>query len=140
MIVAFDTAFFVLHYFSSEESVLNKTQKILTQCRKLGNEGILPTMALGEFYALTRKKAGRDIGEKYFKELINSGLNVVDLTIDIAKQAGMFRHKYKGKIPWGDCIIAATALLEKAEILLTEDPHFKQIKEIKAQTLAEAKI
>lgn len=108
--------------------------------QKLGNEGILPTMALGEFYALTRKKAGRDVSEKYFKELVNSGLKVVNLTIDIAKQAGIFRHKYKEKIPWEDCIIAATALLEKAEILLTEDPHFKQLKEVKAQTLAEAKI
>jgi predicted nucleic acid-binding protein len=140
MIIAFDTTFFVLHYFSSEENVLNKTQKILTHCRKLGNEGILPTMVLGEFYALTRKKAGRDIAERYFKELVNSGLNIIDLTTDIAKQAGMFRHKYGEKIPWGDCIIAATAFLEEVEILLTEDPHFKQFKEIKAQTLAEAKI
>ncbi|MBX5321453.1 MAG: PIN domain-containing protein [Candidatus Bathyarchaeota archaeon] len=140
MIIAFDTTFFVLHYFSNEESILNKTQKIFTECRKLGNKGILPTIVLGEFYALVRKKTGRDIAEKYFRELINSGLNIINLTIDIAKQAGIFRHKYKEKLPWGDCIIAATAFLEDAEILLTEDPHFKQFREIKARTLAEIKI
>ncbi|MEM1563585.1 MAG: PIN domain-containing protein [Candidatus Bathyarchaeia archaeon] len=136
----FDTTFLVLHYFSNEENVLNKTQKIITQCRKLGNKGILPTIVLGEFYALTRKKAGRDVAEKNFRELINSGLGIINLTAEVAKQAGIFRHKYQEKIPWGDCIIASTAFLEKADVILTEDPHFKQIKEVKAQTLAQMKI
>ncbi len=140
MIITFDTTFFVLHYFSNEEDVLNKTRKILTQCRKLGNKGILPTIVLGEFYALTRKTAGRDVAERYFRELVNSGLCIADLTAEIAKQAGIFRHKYQERIPWGDCIIATTAFLEKAEILLTEDPHFKLLKEVKVHTLAEMKV
>jgi len=140
MIIAFDTTFFVLHYFSSEEKVLDKTRRILTQCRKLGNKGIVPTIVLGEFYALTRKTAGRDVAEKNFRELVNSGLDIVNLTAEIAKQAGIFRHKYQEKIPWGDCIIAATAILEGAETLLTEDPHFKQFKEVKVQTLAEIEV
>jgi len=101
MIITFDTTFFTLHYFSSEETVLSKTKKILINIRKLGNEGLLPTIVLGEFYVLTRKKAGRDIAEKYFNELANSGLRIIDLTKDIAKQAGVLRHKYKEKIPWG---------------------------------------
>jgi predicted nucleic acid-binding protein len=140
MIITFDTTFFTLHYFSSEETVLSKTKKILINIRKLGNEGLLPTIVLGEFYVLTRKKAGRDIAEKYFNELANSGLRIIDLTKDIAKQAGVLRHKYKEKIPWGDCIIAATAFLNKTEILLTEDPHFKLLKEVKAETITEIKI
>ena len=140
MIITFDTTFFTLHYFSSEETVLSKTKKILINIRKLGNEGLLPTIVLGEFYVLTRKKAGRDIAEKYFNELANSGLRIIDLTKDIAKQAGVLRHKYKEKIPWGDCIIAATAFLNKTEILLTEDPHFKLLKEVKVETITEIKI
>jgi predicted nucleic acid-binding protein len=140
MIITFDTTFFTLHYFSSEETVLSKTKKILINIRKLGNEGLLPTIVLGEFYVLTRKKAGRDIAEKYFNELANSGLRIIDLTKDIAKQAGVLRHKYKEKIPWGNCIIAATAFLNKTEILLTEDPHFKLLKEVKAETITEIKI
>jgi len=140
MIITFDTTFFTLHYFSSEETVLSKTKKILINIRKLGNEGLLPTIVLGEFYVLTRKKAGRDIAEKYFNELANSGLRIIDLTKDIAKQAGVLRHKYKEKIPWGNCIIAATAFLNKTEILLTEDPHFKLLKEVKVETITEIKI
>lgn len=140
MIIVLDTTFFVLHYFSDEEGVLSKTQKILTQCRKLGNKGILPTIVLGEFYALTRKRAGRDVAEKFFRELVNSGLEIINLTADVAKQAGIFRYKYQEKIPWGDCIIAAIAFLEKADIILTEDPHFGQLKEVKGRTLAEVKV
>lgn len=140
MIITFDTTFFVLHYFSNEETVLSKTKKILTHIRKLGNEGLLPTIVLGEFYVLVRKKAGRDIAEKYFNDLVNSGLSIAELTKDIAKQAGVLRHKYEEKIPWGDCIIAATAFLNKAEFLLTEDAHFKRFKEVKAETIAEIKI
>lgn len=140
MIVTIDTTFLVLHYFSREENTLYKTRKVLYSCRKLGNKGILPTIVLGEFYALTHKRAGRDVAEKHFNELVNSGLSIIELTIDISKQAGIFRRRYEEKLPWGDCIIAATGVLNKAEIVITEDPHFKQLKEIRAETLAEVKI
>lgn len=125
----------MLHYFSKEEDTLAKTRKVLYNCRKLGNKGILPTIVLAEFYALTSKRAGKIVAEKHFNELVNAGLNIIELTVDISKQAGIFRRKYKEKIPWGDCIIAATAVLNKAEIMITEDPHFKQFKELKAKTL-----
>jgi len=140
MIITLDTTFFVLHYFSKEENILSKTKRILHNCRKLGNKGILPTIVLGEFYALTHKKAGRDVAEKYFNELVKSGLSIIELSTIIAKQAGIFRRKYEEKIPWGDCITAATGVLNNSEIMVTEDPHFKQLKEIKAETITEVRV
>jgi len=140
MKVTLDTTFFALHYFSKGGGILAKTKRILYSCRKLGNRGIVPTMVLGEFYALTHKKAGREAAEKYFDEIVNSDLSIVELTVDISKQAGLLRQKYEEKIPWGDCIIAATGILNDAETIVTEDQHFKQIKEIKAEKLADVKI
>ncbi len=140
MIVTLDTTFFVSHYFSKDEETLSKTRKILYSCRKIGSKGILPTIVLGEFYVLTRKKAGRDVAEKYFMELMKSGLSITDMSAEIAKQAGILRLKYEEKIPWGDCIIAATGILNNASVIITEDPHFKQLKEIKAETLTEVKV
>lgn len=140
MIVTLDTTFFVLHYFSKEEDTLSKTRKVLYTCRKLGNKGILPTIVLAEFYALTHKRAGKDVAEKHFNELVNSGLRIIELTVDISRQAGIFRRKYEEKIPWGDCIIAATGVLNKAEIVVTEDPHFKRFEELKAKTLTQIRI
>lgn len=135
MRVTLDTTFFVLHYFSKESNILAKTKEILHGCRKLGSKGIVPTIVLAEFYALTHKKVGKEVAEKHFNEIVNSGLSIVELTVEISKQAGIFRRKYEEKIPWGDCIIAATSLFNKVEIVVTEDPHFKQIKEIKAEGL-----
>jgi len=140
LIVTLDTTFFVLHYFSKEEDTLSKTRKVLYTCRKLGNKGILPTIVLAEFYALTHKRAGKDVAEKHFNELVNSGLRIIELTVDISRQAGIFRRKYEEKIPWGDCIIAATGVLNKAEIVVTEDPHFKRFEELKAKTLTQIRI
>jgi len=138
--VTLDTTFFVLHYFSKEEDTLSKTRKVLYTCRKLGNKGILPTIVLAEFYALTHKRAGKDVAEKHFNELVNSGLRIIELTVDISRQAGIFRRKYEEKIPWGDCIIVATGVLNKAEIVVTEDPHFKRFEELKAKTLTQIRI
>ncbi|MEM2925790.1 MAG: PIN domain-containing protein [Methanocellales archaeon] len=140
MIITFDTTFFVLHYFSREEELLSKTKRILYASRRLGNKGLVPTIVLGELYALTHKKAGRDLAEKRFNEIIHSGLSIVELSAEISKQAAIYRRKYEEKIPWGDCIIAATGALAKAEFIITEDPHFGEIEEVKARKLAEVKI
>jgi len=77
------------------------------------------------------------VAEKHFNELANSVLNIKALTVDISRQAGIFKRKYEEKIPWRDCIIAATGVLNKTEIVVTEDPHFKQFKELKAKTLTQ---
>jgi len=140
MKVVFDTNFFVLHYFSKDGEIASKTRAVLNSCRKLGNRGFLPTIVVGEFYAISQKWAGRDVAGKNFKEMINSGLNIVEMTAEISRQAAIFRMEYKEDIPWGDCIIAATALLHGADVVVTEDPHFKQIGEIKAKTLSELRI
>jgi len=140
MILVLDTTFFALHYFSKDEEVLSKTKRTLYLCRKLGNRGIIPTMVLCEFYALTHKKAGRILAEKHFNEMVNSGLRIVELSIEASRQAGIIRRKYEEEIPWGDCIIAATGLVSKADYIVTEDPHFKQIKEVKPRNLEELRL
>lgn len=40
--------------------------------------------------------------------MVNLGLSIVELSSEASKQAGVLRRKYEEKIPWGDCIIAAT--------------------------------
>ena len=58
-------------------------------------------MHAGEFYALTHKKAGRDVAEKCFNELVKSGLSIVNMTVNVARQAGILGRRYEEKIPWG---------------------------------------
>lgn len=140
MKITLDTTFLALHYFSGEEAVLLKTKRLLNTCRKLGNRGILPTIVLAEFYALTHRKAGQDVAEKCFHEIVESGLDIVELSIDVSRQAAILRRRYEEKIPWGDCIIAATGLINKTEFIVSEDPHVKQIEEVKTRKLEDVKI
>ena len=131
-----DTTFFVLHYFSDDSEVQSKSREILRMCRILGNRGILPTIVMAEFYVQVAKRVGRQEARKLFNELNNADLDIVDMDAVIAELAGRLRHKYQEKIPWGDCIVAASALNNKTGIVISEDPHFSKINEIKMRKLA----
>lgn len=113
--------------------MLQKTKAIIRSCRRLGHKGLIPAIVLAEFYALARKTAGRDAAEKYFAEMLHSGLDVVPLSTTIAKQAGVLRAKYQEKIPCGDCLIAAMAVENKVDRIVTEDPYFARIREVRAK-------
>jgi predicted nucleic acid-binding protein len=140
LILVLDTTFLFLHYFSDDERILAKTRETLRVSRKLGNRGIMPTIVLAEFYAQTYKRTGREVADKHFREVVNSGLQIVPLTEQISYQAGLIRAKYHEKVPWGDCIVAATAVQNKAKFVVTEDPHLMDIKEIEARTTSELRL
>ena len=127
----------MLHYFSDNEDILTKTRETLRISRKLGNRAILPTIVLAEFYAQTYKRAGKSIADKHFRELLDSGLVIVPLTEQISYQAGLLRAKYQEKVPWGDCIVAGTAVQNKAKFVVTEDMHLMGIREIDARRTSE---
>jgi predicted nucleic acid-binding protein len=133
--VVLDTTFFVLHYFSKDSAIQAKSREILHSCRKLGNKGVLPTIVLAEFYVQAAKRAGREQAKKLFKEMYNAGLHVIDMDVAIAERAASLRHRYQEKVPWGDCIVAASGLNNKANIIISEDPHFDEINEIKTRKL-----
>lgn len=137
MILVLDTTFLILHYFSNDDKVLVKTREILRTSRKLGNKGILPTIVLAEFFAQTYRRTGREVADKYFREIVDSGLDIVPLTREISYHAGMLRAKYQEKVPWGDCIVAATAAQNRAKFVVTEDPHLVNIKEIETRRTSE---
>lgn len=139
MIVTLDTSFFIVHYFSKEPDLLKKSRTALHYCKLAGNKGIIPTIVLAEFYAIARRSAGKDVAELRLKELVDSGLEVVQLSQDMARESGILRVKYQEKIPWGDCLIAGTHIVERADLILGEDPHFGQIREVKTKKLAEFK-
>jgi predicted nucleic acid-binding protein len=69
------------------------------------------------------------MAETRYHALMESGLQIINLTSTIAKQAGLIKCQHKN-IPMGDCIIAATAISNQARIL-SDDPHYDNIKETK---------
>lgn len=136
MRLVLDTNFFFLHYFSTGDRAA-KTKAVLNKCRKIGNIGIIPTIVIGESYAVIQRISGRSVAEKAYSEMVNSKLQLIDMTQEIAKQAGVLRIKCQESIPWGDCIIAATAMIHDADYVVSEDPHFKKLNGIDVRSLEE---
>jgi predicted nucleic acid-binding protein len=137
VIIVLDTTFLILHYFSNDEKVLARTRETFRTYRKLGNKAIVPTIVLAEFFAQTYKRAGREVADKYFREIVNSDLDIIPFTKEISHHTGVLRAKYQEKVPWGDCIVAATAAQNRAKFVVTEDPHFVGIKEIETRRTSE---
>jgi predicted nucleic acid-binding protein len=119
---------FLAEYFSSSTNTKEKANRKLNQLIDR-NEGILPTMVIAEITKITCGRQGKDMAESHYQALIQSGLQIENLTPPIAQQAGLLKCAYQN-LPMGDCIIAATALIHHARVL-SDDPHFDCIAEIK---------
>ena len=123
----YDTRFFVAHYYSQDAAVLKKTKEAIRKA-----EGrFISAIVIHEFYQLTLQREGRETAILR-TALLERDFKVVKVDAEIAKSAAELRHKYK--ISMADSIIAATALLLKATCL-SNDPHFKSVKEIKTTWL-----
>jgi predicted nucleic acid-binding protein len=123
-----DTRFLRECFFSNQDA---SRQKIARRLNSLiaSNEGILPTIVLAEITKIACALRGKDMAHSRFQALIQSGLQIQGLTPQIAEQAGLLKCQYSN-LPMGDCIIAATALLNHARVL-SDDPHFDELKEVK---------
>jgi len=62
--------------------------------------------------------------------LLEKDFKVLDVDSEIAKRSAELRHRYK--VSMADSIIAATSQSLDATCL-SDDPHFKSIKEIKTK-------
>ena len=123
-----DTRFLSEYFYSAQtEAKKRTTQKLKELIHK--NEGILPTIVIAEIIQITCQKRGKDMAESRYEALTQSGLQIQNLTPQIAKQAGFLKCSYRS-VPIGDCVIAATAIENHARVL-TDDPHFDEMKETK---------
>jgi len=123
-----DSRFLIEHYYSTNTETKQKTSKKLKELIQR-NQGLLPTIVISETIKMVCEKIGREEAEICYLSIIASGLQIQNLNPTIAKQAGLLKCQYKN-IPMGDCIIASTAIINQAKIL-SDDPHFDNIKEAK---------
>ena len=123
-----DTRFLREYFYSTQNEIKQKTIRKLNALTAK-NEGILPTIVIAEITQITCAIRGKDLAQSRYQGLIQSGLDIQNLTPLIAQQAGLFKCQYSD-LPMGDCIIASSALLNHAKVL-SDDPHFDCINEIK---------
>ncbi|MGI0081329.1 MAG: PIN domain-containing protein [Nitrososphaerales archaeon] len=130
MIRTVDTRFLIRHFTADTDDLKRRTRE---KIRELQSESaIVPTIVIHELYRHQYQLLGRETADVRFRLIVNSGFRVVDLDTGIARDAAELRCKYP-RTPTADAIIAATAIRFKSFRVLTDDPHFQSIKEIKTE-------
>ena len=117
----YDTRFFVEFFYSK-----NETQHKRLSEEKKRKEKYVSAIVIHELYKLSLVREGREIA-KLRANLIKKDFQVVPVDDQTAQISAELRQKYD--LSMGDSMIAATASMLKA-VCISDDPHFKQIKEI----------
>ncbi|NLE06195.1 MAG: type II toxin-antitoxin system VapC family toxin [Crenarchaeota archaeon] len=120
--VVYDTRFFLEHYYSRENSRLQKTKEAIQKAK----ERFISAIVLHEIYWLTLEQEGQETAT-IRAGLLEKDFKVVKIDAEIAKNSAQLRHKYR--IGIAESIIAATAQALKATCL-SDDPNFKSVDEI----------
>jgi predicted nucleic acid-binding protein len=117
----YDTRFFASAYYSKDEKL---AQRIREEKRR--QEKFISTVVIHEVYRLTLQREGRETAVLRIG-LLKQDFKVIPVTSEIAEISAELRQKHK--LSMGDSMIAATASSLKA-LCVSDDPHFKRIKEI----------
>ena len=120
----FDSRFFIEFYYSKDQAL---RQKILE--KKRFKDKYVSAIVINEVYNLSLSRDGREVAQL---RAISMGkeFQVIPVDDQIAQLSAEFRHKYR--LSMGDSMIAATASILKT-VCISDDPHFKQIKEIETE-------
>jgi|SRR5450759_1861518 predicted nucleic acid-binding protein len=120
----YDSRFFVEFYYSKDQTLRRKMEE-----EKRRRDKYVSTIAVHEIYHLSLAREGREVA-KLRAISIKNDFQVTPVDDQIAQASAELRHKYS--LSMGDSMIAATAFILKA-VCITDDPHFKQIKEIQTE-------
>jgi len=121
----YDTRFFIEHYYSKDQEVLQKTREEMRRTK----ERYVSAIVIHEVYQLTLKTEGREAAVLR-TSLLEKDFKIINVDSTIAKSSAELRHKYKTSM--ADSLIAATSLSLNATCL-SDDPHLRLVKEIKTR-------
>ena len=88
---------------------------------------LMPSIVVTEFIKLAGKRLGEEAALIFLKELTTRGATIVAIDEKIALEAGKLSLR-QWDVPIADSLIGATTLVHRAEHVVSDDQHFKQIK------------
>ena len=117
----YDSMFFIELFYSAD---LTQRRKI-EEKKRIKNKYV-SAIVLHEVYNVSLARQGREVAKERAATM-KEDFQIIPVDEQIAQASAELRHKYN--LSMGDSMIATTALMLKA-VCITDDPHFKQIKEI----------
>jgi predicted nucleic acid-binding protein len=125
-----DTRFFLTHFLADTEQLRKAASKKMAEFERA--MAIVPTIVLHEVYKFQFESIGKDVAELRLDTILKSGFAFVDLDPKIAVTSARLRCRHR-ELPTADAIVAATAIETKSGRVVSDDPHFKQIRGIRAE-------
>ena len=112
----------------NQESSYEYSREILKSIHRGKMIGFTSVLCISEILAGFYVKGDEESAERALLDILSiNNLKIVEIDLEIAKEGGKFRGKYKIKLP--DALIASTCFLYDAT-LVTIDESFERIKEI----------
>lgn len=97
-------------------------------------QGITSTITLLEVLVHPLRDGNRKLADKYKAILLSSdSLLTCEISHEISERASLLRAKHGLRTP--DAIQLATAIINKSEFFLTNDPALQKVKEVKVVVL-----
>jgi predicted nucleic acid-binding protein len=117
----YDTRFLVEYLYSKESNFRKRAE-----AEKVKRKKYISAVSVHELYRITLGREGRETA-KLRVAIVGESFKVIPVDEQIAQLSAELRQKYQ--LSMGDSMIAATAATLKA-VCVSDDPHFKRIKEI----------
>jgi predicted nucleic acid-binding protein len=110
--------------FFGKERGHEKVESALIKALEAGSHLLIASVNFGEVYYVVLRRHGSEKAEEVARSIQSLPIEVVDVDLSLAKEAGRFKAKHK--ISYADCFAAALTKLNKGE-LLTGDKEFKRV-------------
>ena len=127
-----DTRFFLTHFLADTDELKRKAKAKMIELRREG--AVVPTIVIHEVYKFEYQRFGREVADKELRSIEAAGFSIIELSVEIAKNAALLRCKYP-KLPTADAIIAASGMEQRASRVVSDDEHFDGVREIKTEWL-----
>jgi len=138
--ISLDSPTFI-YFIEEDPKYISVVEQIFSEISYGNIAGVSSYLSLLEVLIKPIKEGARDIAAQYRDLMLNNAfLKLLPLDDKVAETAAELRAKYNGngfKLKTPDAIQIATAILNEADIFLTNDSRLKNVKEINVVVLSD---
>ena len=125
MTVVADTRFLLTFKFPPTKETKQRIVNLMEESLRRGL--LVPSIVVTEFIKLAGKRLGEEAALIFLKELTTRGVPIVAIDENIAIEAGKLALRH-WDVPIADILISATMIVHHAEHIVSDDPHFRDMR------------